>query len=506
MGNLCTTTTDSTEHKLRRRGTSQIDKQLQSERKSLDKVIKLLLLGPGDSGKSTILKQFCILYGPGFSDHDRSAFHTVIIVNIVSCAKTLVSQMKALEIPYGFEPPKDVASVVSNCVGNGGGGDNNPLDWIKDNLTLKTRRNPANKLSKHGASGGDGSQDSELDSGSLHENIAEEVSEEEMADQEEENKEGDEAETHQEKTIFSGSRKGSGKGCDSEQPKETSLTAILAQKLYHEQMQREGIHDANEIDKYARIVQDMQIEFGYLGNTEIKPEEIEAIQNLWNDSGVQYCYSRANEFQLIESCGYFLDNLDRIFTPGYIPTDADILRCRIMTSTITESRFKIEQFEYRIYDVGGQRSERKKWAPYFDDVTAIIFVAAISAFDQVCFEDNQTNRIVEAWNVFSSICNHPMFKKTAMLLFLNKTDLLKAKLERNGTRIADYFPDFEMSNDYKSACAYFSTKFEELNKYPNEKHVYTYFMWATDHEQTRNVLDAVTTVLVNLLLKSVNLE
>ena len=63
-----------------------------------------------------------------------------------------------------------------------------------------------------------------------------------------------------------------------------------------------------------------------------------------------------------------------------------------MTTSIVETKFKVEGVILKIFDVGGQRSERKKWAPYFDDVSAIIFLSAISSYDQTCFEDNNTNR------------------------------------------------------------------------------------------------------------------
>ena len=36
---------------------------------------------------------------------------------------------------------------------------------------------------------------------------------------------------------------------------------------------------------------------------------------------------------------------------------------------------------HRIVDVGGQRSERKKWIHCFEDVTAILFFVALSAYD-----------------------------------------------------------------------------------------------------------------------------
>ena len=40
---------------------------------------------------------------------------------------------------------------------------------------------------------------------------------------------------------------------------------------------------------------------------------------------------------------------------------------------------------WHLFDVGGARGQRHSWVPYFDDANAIIFVAPVSAFDQVCF-------------------------------------------------------------------------------------------------------------------------
>lgn len=45
---------------------------------------------------------------------------------------------------------------------------------------------------------------------------------------------------------------------------------------------------------------------------------------------------------------------------------------------------------YRLFDVGGQRSERKKWIHCFEDVTAIIYCVALSAYDLTLQEDETT--------------------------------------------------------------------------------------------------------------------
>ena len=69
----------------------------------------------------------------------------------------------------------------------------------------------------------------------------------------------------------------------------------------------------------------------------------------------------------------------------------DIVRARVRTLGVEEHRFTLESgalpgTEWYIYDVGGSRSVRQHWIPYFDDVQAIIFLAPISAFDQVLAE------------------------------------------------------------------------------------------------------------------------
>ena len=56
-------------------------------------------------------------------------------------------------------------------------------------------------------------------------------------------------------------------------------------------------------------------------------------------------------------------------------------------------------------------------------MTAVIFVAAISEYDQLCYEDDKTNRMTEALNLFEEICNSRWFRETSMILFLNKVCL-----------------------------------------------------------------------------------
>ena len=69
------------------------------------------------------------------------------------------------------------------------------------------------------------------------------------------------------------------------------------------------------------------------------------------------------------------------------PTEQDILRARVLTSGIFETKFRVDKVKFHMFDVGGQRDERRKWIQCFNDVTAIIFVAASSSFNMVLRED-----------------------------------------------------------------------------------------------------------------------
>jgi guanine nucleotide-binding protein G(i) subunit alpha len=139
-------------------------------------------------------------------------------------------------------------------------------------------------------------------------------------------------------------------------------------------------------------------------------------------------------------CSYF-DSIDRIAAPDYVPNDQDVLRSRVKTTGITETTFIIGDLTYRMFDVGGQRSERKKWIHCFENVTTILFLVAISEYDQLLFEDETVNRMQEALTLFDSICNSRWFVKTSIILFLNKIDRFKEKLPVSPMK--NYFPDYE---------------------------------------------------------------
>ena len=122
----------------------------------------------------------------------------------------------------------------------------------------------------------------------------------------------------------------------------------------------------------------------------------------------------------------------------------------------------IELSYFRMVDVGGQRSERRKWIHCFENVTSVMFLVALSEYDQSLHEIDdvsqstlsilcvvvrnmfcvvqKVNRMIESLSLFVNIVTYRWFTKSSVILFLNKKDLLEEKIMTS--HLADYFPEF----------------------------------------------------------------
>lgn len=71
------------------------------------------------------------------------------------------------------------------------------------------------------------------------------------------------------------------------------------------------------------------------------------MKHLWRDAGVQHCFSRSREYQLNDSASYYLNSLDRIAQPDYIPTQQDVLRTHVKTTGIIETHFSFKGLYFK---------------------------------------------------------------------------------------------------------------------------------------------------------------
>ncbi|XP_063334358.1 guanine nucleotide-binding protein G(q) subunit alpha-like isoform X2 [Pelmatolapia mariae] len=230
---------------------------------------------------------------------------------------------------------------------------------------------------------------------------------------------------------------------------------------------------------------------------------IDALKSLWSDPGIQECYNRKREYQLSDSAKYYLDDLDRISDTGYLPTQQDVLRVRVPTTGIIEYPFDLEGVVFRMVDVGGQRSERRKWIHCFENVTSIMFLVALSEYDQVLAESSNENRMEESMALFKTIISYKWFEESSIILFLNKIDLLEEKIMYS--HLVDYFPEYDgPPQDVNAGKAFILDMFVGLN--PDEKKIiYSHFTCATDTDNVRFVFCVVKDHILQGHLDAYNL-
>uniref|UniRef100_A0A915AV76 Guanine nucleotide-binding protein alpha-7 subunit n=1 Tax=Parascaris univalens TaxID=6257 RepID=A0A915AV76_PARUN len=93
----CASRDQKDQKKLNRR----IDEQIRKDQSMSLRIIKLLLLGAGESGKSTILKQMRILHKDGFSQQDLEMIRPVVYSNCIHSMLAILRAMFHLQIEYG---------------------------------------------------------------------------------------------------------------------------------------------------------------------------------------------------------------------------------------------------------------------------------------------------------------------------------------------------------------------------------------------------------------------
>ncbi|KAJ6459494.1 heterotrimeric G-protein alpha subunit, GPA3-like protein [Mycena vulgaris] len=225
-----------------------------------------------------------------------------------------------------------------------------------------------------------------------------------------------------------------------------------------------------------------------------KPEETltremaDTIEVLWRDPVIaRVLDEHGSEFYLMDSATYFINDIQRLAQPGYTPTEEDVLRAGPQSTGITETRFNMGGLSLCIFDVGGQRSERKKWIHCFGSVTSIIFCTALSEYDQVLEEEKSQSLVL-----FESVINSRWFLRPSIILLLSKIDVFPS---------SSISPSILAGRDINKAARYVLWLFMQQNR--ARLSVYPHLVQATDTKTIRLMFAAVKeTILQNALKDS----
>ena len=270
------------------------------------------------------------------------------------------------------------------------------------------------------------------------------------------------------------------------------ITEVKKQKL---KLKKENVNKAQEI-----------IDFNDIFNGAVKNIPFNlcaAFKSVWKDPVVQEVL--LNSIFVDDNSISFLNDIERIIAEEYVPSNEDVLLSRSPTLVITETKLLVKTAksarQVNFVDVGGQKSLRKAWIPYFDNmVTSIIFIASIAGYDE--YLDDKKNIIVDATELFNEIINNQWFINLPAIILLNKIDLFEKKLHR--AKIRDHFPDFKNHNNLQSGKEFFKLQFEKLVKNTSKRETFIRiykvnldFTKNTDRKLTKFVIEAVFNIIID---------
>jgi len=368
----------------------KVERDLEKAQQRNQNTIKLLLLGSGNSGKSTVMKQFKLFLKNGFSMEERRGFRDVIWRSCIESMRILAQLAQDLaENAEDAKPPPAPAPPPSSL----------------DEFALKDAASPEGPLSPdvesvHSTNGKDQIRSYNLfllqrvrDDQQLWEEMQVPVA------------------------IRDDAIASSSDDEDSASPRqdEDDVSSFKTRST-----RKSSRHRKRKKKSAAPAIQWETMTVGRL------------LQKIWWNQTTRLLFLREEQF-LETPLVYFMSNMDRIARADYHPTNEDILLARKRTNGVSVLEFEKGGKKFVLMDVGGQKTERKKWLAHFDNVHAVIFVVGLDQYDQILIEEGNgrpQNRLQESLDLFEGMCQSPWFRKSSFILFLNKSDLFKLKIKK----------------------------------------------------------------------------
>ncbi|KAE9408619.1 G-protein alpha subunit [Gymnopus androsaceus JB14] len=449
----------------------RIDEEILAAQRNADKkdVVRVLLLGQSESGKSTTLKNFQLINSPKAFRAEKASWRAVVQLNVARSIRIILDAMSLAQQQQSspLSPTSPVLSIDSRSSSPTPEPDLPML--TPELLKLKMRLSPLLQVEN-----------------SLWSRFSPE----------------DGAQMHLASIT----------NTPITRTKEAYVHSALAWKSAFSRLMSSST-SRSSVDSEQGIDWDDPKDPGV-----ILHNSADDMKTLWQDTTIRALLD-ALRLRLEDMPGFFLDDIDRVTALKYVPSDEDVLKARLKTIGITEHRFVLKAAgnlvsrDWRIYDVGGARSlvrgsmntnqldtdsHSAAWAPYFENIDAIIFLAPLSCFDQTLAEDPMVNRLEDSILLWRSIVSNQLLKQTQLILFLNKSDILDAKL-KSGIQFSKWVISYgDRPNSFDAVTKYMKKKFSMICKQnsPVERVFHCHCTSVTDSRTTFQILENVKDTII----------
>lgn len=192
------------------------------------------------------------------------------------------------------------------------------------------------------------------------------------------------------------------------------------------------------------------------------------------------------------------DNINRIGMKNYIPSHLDVLMSRKRSVGIQEFKYEEKDIVFQIHDVGGQKSERKKWKNIMQDIDILIYVISLTDYDEVIYEDGTSNSMIIATQVFEAVINKECFKNSEIILFFNKDELFKNQITKED-KLSLIFEEYKGGNNYEKGKQFIMNNF--INLVEDKEKITCIVGNAINDESVEDVLNKITKVSTKVVEK-----
>jgi GTPase SAR1 family protein len=249
-----------------------------------------------------------------------------------------------------------------------------------------------------------------------------------------------------------------------------------------------------EMSNEAKSAASLALDWDSRKDPSLTKEKLKACKALWSDRGFQMAADRRKATRLPpkKAIAHFLDNMDR-FSAGVEAkvSNDDLLLVRVRTTGLVEKKLTIDNVKFVLVDSGGQRNERRKWVHAYEGTTVLVYVVSLGDYCEVCFEDENVNRIVDSLKCLEEVANLECLADVPIVLLFNKKDFVE-KFRGGHFPLSSYFTDWSGTTE-DDAYEYFSKMFK--SKIKGHGHIYSYVFDVTNVEECEDIFKQISCII-----------
>ena len=210
----------------------------------------------------------------------------------------------------------------------------------------------------------------------------------------------------------------------------------------------------------------------------ISPAAVSAVHRLWSSPSFSTLYIKNFEIDFPQYAPYYAQELARIATEDYVPSEADIIRLNKSMGGIKELRFHWDELEVHLFNISGYVPEqfRKRWFHQLENATALLYTVDVSNYDRPYLGQPTESQLLDDFATFESWANSPKFTGSSIILILNSFSRFREKLQHSPltTFFPDYTPPTGDVDPETSARQYILRRFKDVNR--NRLSIYSFWV------------------------------